>query len=364
MSRRWILALVLVVLTARDARADACRKQCKATKQQCLQKTAQTFASARQACPATSPTRKPCVKVARMQRAAAAATCNATFRSCKGGCGRGGGGGGACGASGTGIDVINSYRRVGKLPAAAEDPTLSAADVKHAQYMVKNGEITHVEDPSKPGYTPDGAQAGLSSDVAAFSSADKQPKDIVEFLLSAPFHGIGILDPHLLTTGFGIAHGSGSKYQTAGCINVLSGLGQLPATVQYPVLFPADGSTLPLTLYPGNENPDPLTSCPGYAKPTGMPLFAQLTDTPAVTDHSLMRNGHPVAHCLFDGTSYTNPDPASQQLGRSVLAARNAIVIMPRSQLQPGDYRASITSGGQTTAWGFQVTCGQGVPQF
>ena len=78
---------------------------------------------------------------------------------------------------------------------------------------------------------------------------------------------------------------------------------------------------------------------------------------PAVTDHSFMRDGVPVEHCLFDETSYTNTDAAMQSLGRNVLGARDAIVVIARQPLQPGTYAASITTGGETVAWSFVVNC-------
>jgi hypothetical protein len=95
-----------------------------------------------------------------------------------------------------------------------------------------------------------------------------------------------------------------------------------------------------------------------------MPLFVQTAGTPSVSAHSLTRNGQPIDHCLFDGTSYVNPDPNQQSLGRAVLSARNAIVIMPRARLQPGTYDASVASGTATISWAFQVTCAQAAPAF
>jgi hypothetical protein len=179
--------------------------------------------------------------------------------------------------------------------------------------------------------------------------------------MEGPFHSIGILDPKLAQSGFGIAHDTSGTVQTAAALDVLRGrTASVPAGVQFPVVFPANGMVLPLNTFPGNEFPDPLASCPGYGPPAGLPLLVQLgtgTTPPAVTDHTLTRDGVAVEHCLFDETSYANPDAAMQALGRNVLGARDAIVLIARQPLQPGTYAASITTGGQTIAWGFVVNC-------
>jgi hypothetical protein len=62
----------------------------------------------------------------------------------------------------------------------------------------------------------------------------------------------------------------------------------------------------------------------------------------------------PLDHCLFTETTYTNPDPSQQSLGRTVLGARDAIVVMPRSPLVAGhQYSVSLTVNGVTHSWSF-----------
>ncbi|HEY3043064.1 MAG TPA: hypothetical protein VGJ39_03515 [Vicinamibacterales bacterium] len=49
-------------------------------------------------------------------------------------------------------------------------------------------------------------------------------------------------------------------------------------------------------------------------------------------------------HCVFEEGTYRNRDRAQQQLGRGILAARNAIIFIPREPLRPGSrYRAAST---------------------
>ena len=59
---------------------------------------------------------------------------------------------------------------------------------------------------------------------------------------------------------------------------------------------------------------------------------------------------------MFSETSYTNPDPVQQSLGRGILASRDAIVLIPRQPLTPGArYTVSLTVDGVPYGWSFQV---------
>jgi hypothetical protein len=354
-----LLALALLVAIPRAAHAvNPCRAACIATRHTCRATAAASFVTAKGACPAP-PDRRACVLTARGARTTARQACGADFRACKASCAPGGGP--TCGSpAGTWLDTVNFYRRLAGLGPVSEDPTLSAGDLQHAEYMVKSDRVEHAEDMSSPFYTPAGDAAGQASDVAGHS-ANKDEVWAVEAWMEGPFHSIGILDPKLAQSGFGIAHDTSGTVQTAAALDVIRGrAASVPAGVQFPVVFPADGMVLPLNEFPGNEFPDPLASCPGYAPPAGLPLLVQLgtgTTPPAVSAHTLTRDGVAVEHCLFDGTTYANPDASMQALGRNVLGSRDAIVMIARQPLQPGTYAASITTGGQTIAWSFVVNC-------
>ncbi len=107
------------------------------------------------------------------------------------------------------------------------------------------------------------------------------------------------------------------------------------------------------------ENPSPLTSCTGYLAPAGLPVILQIgagTVTPKVTSHSFTSGGVALEHCIFDETTYKNPDPNSQSLGRSILKSRNAIVLIPRAPLPVGQtYSAKIVVNGATRSWSFTL---------
>ncbi len=174
----------------------------------------------------------------------------------------------------------------------------------------------------------------------------------------APFHAVGMLDPHLQRTGFGSYRAAGSLYKMAAVLDVLRGRDGLPSQTVFPILWPGPGAVAPLRMF-WEETPSPFTSCPGYTAPSGLPIIIQLgpgSRTPHVTSHSITRNGVALEHCAFDETTYNNPDAAQQSLGRSILDMRDAIVLIPRAPLdQWTEYSVSVTADGQTYNWSFTV---------
>jgi hypothetical protein len=256
------------------------------------------------------------------------------------------------------LTALNFYRALAGVGPVTENVIASAGDALHATYMVNEDVIAHSEDAGSPFFTPEGNAAAETSNLTATSDPDATPNWAVDSLMRAPFHGVGFIDPRLVESGFGIAHDTSGSIQTAAAIDVLSiRTNDPPAGLAFPLIFPGNGTTVPLDTYNGNETPDLLTSCLGYEAPTGLPLIVQLDTAPSVTASSLARDGRALEHCVFDATTYTNPDPSLQSLGRNVLAARNAIFLIPRAKLTPGTYEVSITTGGTPVAWSFTVDC-------
>ena len=258
------------------------------------------------------------------------------------------------------LAYVNRYRANAGLPFLTENPSWSDGDFKHARYTVRNDILGHDEDPAKLDYTPEGRLAAQNGNVMSTWDMATSDEGAIDTFMRDPFHAIGIIDPHLAQTGFGSFRESGPAYQMAAALDVLRGRGSLSPGVTYPVFWPADGRSVAQTSYTGGEIPDPLTACAGYVAPTGLPIIVQLgpgwTAAPPVTASSFLENGVPLAHCLFDETSYTNPDPGMQSLGRDGLNTRDAIVLIPRNPLVPGKrYTASITAGGTTYTWTFRV---------
>ncbi len=192
-----------------------------------------------------------------------------------------------------------------------------------------------------------------------FATSDQQAIDV---WMAGPFHAVGIMDPGLTTVGYGSFRELDSSpfgLEMGAGLDVLRGLGGVPASVEFPIMWPADGETVTLTSH-RVELPDPLTSCSGYAAPVGLPVVLQIGDgrlTPNVTAHSFREGGINLAHCVFDETNYANPNGQHRSLGRNILGSRDAVVLIPRNPLTPGaSYTASISVSGQTYSWTFTVS--------
>lgn len=265
------------------------------------------------------------------------------------------------------LQYLNQFRQLADLPLVTEEATWSAGGVLHSKYMVRNDRITHSEDVSNKWYTPEGAAAGQNGNVAVFSLLSATDEMAIDLWMTGPFHAVGILDPALQRTGFGSYHEDIGLWKTGATLDVLRGIEPIPGSISFPIYFPQDGSDFWLTSYDGNESPDPLTSCPGYSAPSGPPIILQLGGgaysnndvTPNVTDSSFQSNGVDLEHCVFDETSYVGADPGVQSTGRSVLNARDAVVIMPKYPLAVGEtYTASVTHDSSVYAWSFTIISG------
>lgn len=256
------------------------------------------------------------------------------------------------------LDAVNAHRAMAQLPPLVDVPGWSDDAAKHARYVVETDVAGHTEDPGNPWYTPGGAVAARCSNV--FASSDMSTSD--EFALNAwmvaPFHSVSILDPRLQRTGFGSYRAAGPLYTMAAVLDVIRGRGELPSQTVFPVLWPGLGAVVPLRMF-WSESPNPFTSCPGYTAPSGIPIIVQVgpgNRTPHVSAHSFTRDGIALEHCVFDETTYSNPDGTQQNVGRAILGLRDAIVLLPRDPLDwSTSYSVSLTDNNQTYAWTFTV---------
>ncbi len=242
------------------------------------------------------------------------------------------------------------------LPPVAEDPSLSIGPFEHARYMVRHDVIKHVEGPLDAWATLAGATSAAVSNLAGSWKAEPDAW-AVDNWMQAPFHAVGILDPALKHVGFGIFREIGAEIQTAAALDVIRGRVE-GATSRFPVLWPANGMSVPIGAHT-SEYPSPLTSCAGYSSPAGLPLIVQLGSgslVPSGTKSMIWRGKNRVEHCIFDETTYRNPNPSEERLGRAILAARDAVVIVPKYPLKPGStYRVTLESSGRAIDWSFQV---------
>jgi len=241
-----------------------------------------------------------------------------------------------------------------------DNGTYDSGDLQHATYLVENNAQGHEEDPTKPYYTPTGAAAGEQSNVMTSTSLATTDQQAIEEWMAGPFHSMGILDPSLTQVGFGSFRQSMPGEQMAAALNIIAGRGPT-TTAALPVLWPGNGSSVPLLAYSGGESPDPLASCPGYSAPAGLPIVMLFGSnaTTSVGAFSIFTGGHPLDSCEFDATNYSNPDGAQQSSGRALLAARAGVVILPRSPLRAGTtYSMSVAVNGMTYGWSFSTTSG------
>ena len=128
-------------------------------------------------------------------------------------------------------------------------------------------------------------------------------------------------------------------------------------------MWPAQAKTFPLTTY-REEVPDARSkySYGGYTQLAGQPIFLLLGPgnvTGSVTSSLRRETGIEtttlVPVCEIDGSNYTHPDPALQALGRMILAARGAVVLLPVDPLAIGNYVVEITVNNQLYTWQFEV---------
>jgi uncharacterized protein YkwD len=253
---------------------------------------------------------------------------------------------------------VNSYRAISNLPPVSENPAWSSGGQAHAVYTVKNDILMHGEDPSNPWYTADGQAAAQSSNIMASYDPNGTDRYAIDSWMQAPFHAVGVLDPSLQQVGYGSYREADGGLQMAAALDVLRGMGQISASTAFPILFPGNGTVVPIGAFWG-ETPNPLTSCPGYTSPSGLPVILQLgvgNLAPSVEAFSFSHAGTALESCIFTESTYTNPDQAYQDLGRSILNERDAVVLIPRLPLTSGEtYSVSMTLNGQTFAWSFTV---------
>ena len=253
-------------------------------------------------------------------------------------------------AGGAWLDRLNAWRASTGTSALTENATYSAGDVAHATYMVKTGLVTHGEDPTNPNYTVAGDVAGQNSNIFVSSSTGTSDTQSIDWWMGAPFHAQAMMDPRLTQTGFGSYRSTAySSWNMGAAVNTGQGM---TAPGQYPVYFPGNGSTEPLTSYSGNEFPDPTgpTGCPGYS---GLPLFIEVganVNTSAGPVHTLVGNGIPVTNCVIDSTNATFA---------GYLKWRGAVIIFPQAPLQNGvTYTVAVTVNSVPYTWSFTVGSG------
>ncbi|NUN47285.1 MAG: hypothetical protein HUU15_00460 [Candidatus Brocadiae bacterium] len=155
------------------------------------------------------------------------------------------------------IDALNGWRKRCGLKPVEFSARLSAGAQRHSEYLLRNeghpstdGLGAHDEDPSLPGYTPEGAHAGKSSDIG-----QEPPVAAMLGMLGTYYHRIPLLHPDLQRVGIGWAPRPDG--QGGWCtIDCMSGHGPRVDSPRI-VVYPPDGSRDVQRAF-DNELPDPI----------------------------------------------------------------------------------------------------------
>jgi uncharacterized protein YkwD len=261
----------------------------------------------------------------------------------------------------TWLERINFFRAGAGLDPIRDDPKMSAVAAAHANYLLLNfaedirtakpmSASAYEESPGKLGYTQSGSREAANLQLEWGCSTYDVTQQI-DHWIAGPFHRLAMLDPYLADAGYGEASSDGCWVAALRLPPPTEEVKRYPRAIE----FPPDGAATALD-WPGLEEPDPLESCPGYERPTGLPITLQIGRLVStnLSAHSLMEDGKPIEHCVFDAPSYLNADPKAQEYGRWNLRNASAVVIVPRAPLRPGArYAASITANGVPYTWSF-----------
>lgn len=164
----------------------------------------------------------------------------------------------------------NKQRLAAGVPPGVFDPALTSACQKHADYLKLNKLAAHEEDPKLPGYTKEGALAGMSSNISFDGKTTA-----VSGMLSTLYHRAAMLFPSYSTLMVG-----GNDYA------YLMGIADVPGgssssliserrRQNYPLLNPAPNCTVSWTIL-GSEKPASLIYSP--SQPVGYPIVILLPE--------------------------------------------------------------------------------------
>jgi hypothetical protein len=230
------------------------------------------------------------------------------------------------------ITELNTWRaQVGEQPVTTAD--VAAWDTgcqHHNNYDDLNGTLTHQEMSGNPGYTADGAEAGLDSVLAEERSLNTPTSE--GRLLPGPvwdgavFHRAALLEPRLANIGFdSTTVSNNSEYDTWMCLwlqnqpsdppggpSAMDDSRTTPGLTLYP--SPANGTVDVPTKFPGFEAPDPATETgvpPGST--LGWLMNVEINGPWADTGFGYIVSAHNVSATLApDGGASTVPLVVSQ----------------------------------------------------
>jgi hypothetical protein len=251
------------------------------------------------------------------------------------------------------LATINRYRVAAGLATVRDRPAWDVGLEHHLTYLQRTPaayfsgryQSLHTENPSSPYRTADGAAEARYSDLVPGGAFT--PVQAVDEWLTAPFHAIGMLRAQLRRVALADAPVSGF----AG-LDVIRGLDySLPAATA-PILFPGRGVATDLLTF-GGESPNPLETC-GWQNgpPVGLPLIIMLRRAPVqalgatVTGPTGTESTANGTLCVVDEHTYRSSDPVYGPIGRFILRADHAVILIPRDPLTRGSYSVGFHQPG------------------
>jgi len=247
------------------------------------------------------------------------------------------------------IDRLNYHRRAAGAPDVKARADLSRACDLHALYLAKNvgreetkGLKAHQEDPKLPGYTEDGARAGVSS-VIHYFGISRDLTESVDSLMATLYHRVQMLDPRLEASGAGWAFD-----RDGASVVVIHTATTTGPSRDEPVACPGpDQKDVPLEFgLGGRETPDPV---PADARaPAGYPLTIQFLWTPKDISARLLLDGREV-ECWLS---------TPQQPARGDFPQERTACLIPKKALEAGrvyTVEAAAKKGdvARTKTWSF-----------
>jgi uncharacterized protein YkwD len=265
------------------------------------------------------------------------------------------------------LGEVNYYRVAAGLAPVGEDAAWDQGIRNHvaylaktpARYMTGTYASLHTENPASPYYSAAGAKEAASSNLF-YGEVGFSPRDFIDGWLSAPFHAVGILRPQLKLVAFAYSASTGD----AG-LDVISGLDYAQPLPKTPVLFPGPGAPTNLSTFRG-ESPDPLQTC-GWqrlSEAVGLPLVLLFPTPPGVSlTARLSRPGGVIETsangglCVVDSHTFVSSDPVYGATGVNILKGDNAVFLVPRAPLTPGNYTVTVSQPGHAdVTWQFRNT--------
>lgn len=253
------------------------------------------------------------------------------------------------------LEHLNEYRMAVGVPPVTLDANGSLPNWLHARYLGENAKTGHIEDPNLPWYTPEGAQAGLHSNVSTTGTGEREPRSLMRGFAQAPFHLMSLLDPRTTSVRHGYyleqVHGL-----TASTLEPLR-TGAWPAGRR--VYFPGDGQTTEDLAHFG-ENPSPPHACPikYHEVVNGLPIFVMrgYGNTPRVQRTSITAVGTEIEHCVVVGTTQYGADNEQADFINEILDGYGATLLLPLHPLEPlTTYNVSITTADGLEEWTFHT---------